>query len=112
MRLPIVATLMTICLGGAASAGDFMDGMDDQEIAGEAGDVIGGAQACGYSLDMSNVQAFIESRIAEMAGDNRGYFRNSVALRNDTLLDMPEVERIAQCILQKKMAQKYGFLSK
>jgi hypothetical protein len=112
MKMLLAAALaVTMGLAGPASAGDFTEGMDDQQIAGEAGDVIGGAQACGYTLDMTKVQAFIEGRIAEMGGDNRGYFRDSVYLRNDSLLGMPEVERLTQCILQKKMAQKYGFLA-
>lgn len=103
-----------LVLGLALSAGetlaqDLTEGMDDTEVAYEAGDVIGGARACGYMLDMTKVEAFIQTRIAKMQGRDRDRFRTAVDIRDYQLIEMGENERTAQCILQRELAKKYGF---
>lgn len=110
------AFTMSACLllGLALSAGgtqaqNFTEGMDDTEIAYEAGDIIGGARACGYALDMVKVEAFITTRIAAMGSDDRSSFRSAVDIRDFALREMAENERAAQCILQRELAKKYGF---
>ena len=108
--LKISGMMIALALSATSTlAQDFTDGMIDYDVATEAGDVIGGARACDYELDMGKVEAFIQYRIASMGGDDRSAFRSSVDTRDYSLRQMAGNERKAQCILQRELAKKYGF---
>jgi hypothetical protein len=108
-RYVTALSIVLLVFADPALCQDFTEGMNDFDIATEAGDVVGGARACNYELDMAKVEIFIKTRIAAMAGDARDGFRTAVDIRDYSLREMPENERQAQCILQRELAEKYGF---
>ncbi|MBX4889769.1 hypothetical protein [Rhizobium bangladeshense] len=105
MRL-LVGTLLAIAAGSVSFAQDF--NAKDFMIANEAGQIIGGADMCGYKLDDAKLEAFMQNKIANLDETARMHFTNARGAQVQLSKMMSDTERKAQCALQAKLAQNYG----
>jgi hypothetical protein len=103
-------TLMfgVISLAGSAQAQAQNFNSKDFMTANEAGQIIGGADICGYKLDDAKTATFMESTVAALDDTARMHFNNTRALQVQAFSQMSSTEKKAQCALQAKLAQKYG----
>ncbi len=76
--------------------------------ANEAGQIIGGADPCGFHLDDAKTKAFMETKVAELDDTARMHFNNARSAQTYLIGQMGPTEKKAHCALQAKLAQKLG----
>ncbi|TAY66553.1 hypothetical protein ELG88_09805 [Rhizobium leguminosarum] len=105
---------MRLLLGGlfmVAASGAFAQDFNQKDfmVANEAGQIVGGADLCGYKLDDAKLEAFMQNKIANLDDTSRMHFSNVRGTQQVQLSKMmSDTERKAQCALQAKLAEKYG----
>ena len=89
----------------------MMAKLNGMQTAREAGQIIATAEVCGYELDAEKVSAFMTDTLAEMDQTARMSFQSAGGAQKIRMGEMSEIERIAACALQAKLAKKMGLMN-
>lgn len=91
----------------ASATPSLSDQFSDPIKAREIGQIISTAGVCGYELDKEKVSAFMKT-VADMDEASRAMFQTGGGAQKIRMERMDDIEKIAACALQEKMAAKYG----
>lgn len=111
LLLPMACLLATSAIAqDASSPSQMMAKLNSMQTAREAGQIIGTADLCGYTLSPAKVSAFMTDTLAEMDQTSRMTFQSAGGAHKIRMNEMSEIERTAACALQAKLARKMGLM--